>query len=119
MKGLSLVTLRLRHEILATAVAAVLLVPALVGAAPDPKKGAAEFKTAGCNGCHKINGQPPSATMGPDLSHEGKTRKAADIRGKIVNPKASMPNSIMPAAKDLGLKPAQIADLAAYLASLK
>jgi len=99
-------------------VASLLLVPALVSA-QDAKKGAAEFKTAGCNGCHKINGEPANATMGPDLSHEGKTRKTADIRKKIENPKAGMPNSIMPAAKDLGLKPAQIADLTTYLSSLK
>jgi cytochrome c oxidase subunit 2 len=112
------VTLRLRHQLLAVGVASILLVPALVSA-QDAKKGAAEFKTAGCNGCHKINGQPASATMGPDLSHEGKTRKPADIRKKIENPKAGMPNSIMPAAKDLSLKPGQIADLTAYLSSLK
>ena len=112
-------TLRLRHQILGIGVAATLLVPALVAAAPDAKKGAAAFRSVGCNGCHKINGQPPNATMGPDLSHEGKTRKAADIRSKIENPKASMPNSIMPAAKDLGLKPPQIADITAYLDSLK
>jgi mono/diheme cytochrome c family protein len=113
------VTLRLRHQILGIGVATLLLVPALVSAAADAKKGATEFKNAGCNGCHKINGQPPSATMGPDLSHEGKTRKAADIRKKMENPKAGMPNSIMPAAKDLGLKPAQIADITSYLESLK
>jgi cytochrome c oxidase subunit 2 len=113
------VTLRLRHQLLGTAVAAILLVPALVGAAPDPKKGAAEFKKVGCNNCHKINGEPASATMGPDLSHEGTAHKAADIRKKIENPKATMPSSIMPAAKDIELKPAQIADLTAYLSTLK
>src|SRR5438552_294888 len=48
MKGQLLVTLRLRHQILGTAVATALLAPALVGAAPDAKKGAAEFKGAGC-----------------------------------------------------------------------
>ena len=81
-KGRLLVTLRLRHRILGIGVASILLIPALVSA-QDAKKGAAEFKTAGCNGCHKINGEPANATMGPDLSHEGKTRKAADIRKKM------------------------------------
>jgi cytochrome c553 len=117
-KGRLLVTLRLRHRILGIGVASILLIPALVSA-QDAKKGAAQFKAAGCNGCHKINGEPANATMGPDLSHEGKMRKSADIRKKIENPKVGMPNSIMPAAKDLGLKPAQVADLTAYLSSLK
>ena len=113
-------TVRLRHQLVGLSVAATLLAPALVGAAPDAKKGATEFKNAGCGGCHKIEGTTfAKGTMGPDLSHEGKTRKPGDIQKKIENPKASMPNSIMPAAKDLGLKPAQVADIASYLFSLK
>src|SRR5262249_15390055 len=116
-KGLPLVTLRLRKPLMAIGLGASLLVPALVGAAPDPKKGPDIFKARGCIGCHKIG--KDGGNMGPDLTHVGKTSTAANIRKKIENPKAGMPNSLMPAAKDLGMKPAEIADVTAYLASLK
>jgi mono/diheme cytochrome c family protein len=116
-KGLPLVRSPYRNQLIGLGVAVSLALPALVGAAPDPRKGPDLFVSQGCVGCHMLNGK--GGTMGPDLTHVGKKMNAAAIRKKLENPKAGMPNSIMPAAKDIGMKPAQVADLTAFMASLK
>jgi cytochrome c oxidase subunit 2 len=76
-----------------------------------------KFVTAdGCAGCHKIAGK--GGTTGPDLSHLGTDTDmtAAKVAAKIKDPKASKPNSIMPASH----RPdKEIAAMAAYLKSLK
>jgi mono/diheme cytochrome c family protein len=93
-----------------------LLLPALVLAAPNPKNGPKVYKRAGCGGCH---GPGPRENGGPDLTQVGQRLDYAAIRRKIEHPKVTNRNSLMPAARDLRLKPAQVSDLAAYLASLK
>ena len=98
------------------AVAGVLL-PLIVWAAPNPKNGPQLMQQYGCLGCHKLNDK--GGTLASDLTHIGKTWKLADLKQVIINPKSKTPDSKMPAAKDPSLKPAQIDDMAAYLASLK
>jgi mono/diheme cytochrome c family protein len=109
------VTVRLRHTLLGTGLAALLCTTAL--ASQKPADGKTAYAKFGCAGCHKINGQ--GGTTGTDLSHVGKTSKPADIKKKIENPKFNMANSVMPAAKDIGMKPADVANVTAYLATLK
>ena len=45
--------------------------------------------------------------------------RGTGIRKKSEHPKATNRDSLMPSARDLGLKRAEVEDLAAYLASLK
>ncbi len=113
-------TVRIRPHLIGLVVAAALVVPAVVaaqGARGDAKKGAAAHVKFGCNGCHMINGK--GGNMGPDLSHVGKTMKAADIKKKIEQPKHNMPNSLMPDAKTIGMSAADVANVTAYMVSLK
>lgn len=110
-------TVRLRHTLLGVGLAALLASSALAGQKADPAAGKTAYAKFGCAGCHKINGQ--GGTTGTDLSHVGKTAKAADLKKKIETPKHNMPNSVMPAAKDIGMKPADVNNVVAYLMTLK
>src|SRR5262245_21880175 len=97
-------------------VAALSLLPARFSAAPNPKNGPALLNQFGCLGCHKIGAK--GGAQGPDLTHVGKTWKLPALKKEIENPKARVPDSKMPSAKDLSMKPNQVADVAAYLATL-
>jgi mono/diheme cytochrome c family protein len=112
---------KLRHFILACGVTAALALPAAVAAPArgDAKKGKAEYTQFGCIGCHAINGVPKGATAGPDLGKVGKKLTAAKIAEVINNPKQLNPNSVMPAAAALKMTPQNVANVSAYLASLK
>jgi mono/diheme cytochrome c family protein len=72
------------------------------------------YLSLGCHACHRIHGK--GGTLGPDLSHIGKTQNAAWIKKKITDPKFDNKNSIMPAHE---LPAKQLDALANYLASLK
>lgn len=112
-------SVRFRQTLVGAVVATVLVVPTLVAAAqkPDLAKGKKLVTDAGCLGCHKIGAT--GGPTGPDMTHAGKTWKAADIRKKIENPKYNMPNSLMPSAATLSLSKKDVTDLTGYLASLK
>jgi mono/diheme cytochrome c family protein len=73
------------------------------------------FTTAACSGCHMIGNR--GGRLGPDLTHVGSSREEAWIAAKIYNPRLGNPQTIMPSAEELGLTDANVADLAAYLAS--
>lgn len=113
--------MRLRQTLTALGVATAVALPALVSAAqkPDPAKGKATFTRVGCAGCHSTDGHPKGNPPNPDLSHVGKKFSAAQIAGKINDPKKTNPNSTMPNAKALKLSPADVANVSAYLATMK
>ncbi|HEX6534864.1 MAG TPA: cytochrome c oxidase subunit II [Gemmatimonadaceae bacterium] len=99
----------------------------------DPARGAQLFKTGACIGCHTIQGVSPGV-IGPNLTHVGSRYTIAgglypnDMKHLalwIKDAPAMKPGSIMP-AMGKGLPNAmgayddqQIADIAAYLSSLK
>jgi len=69
-----------------------------------------------CGACHVVNGK--GGTLGPDLSHEGALRTVGFIEAFTLDPKSVLPGASMPGfRKDLSA--AQVADIAAYLYSLK
>lgn len=96
----------------------------------SPRGGAARagerlFMNDQCASCHQIRGTPARATVGPDLTHLA-TRStlaaatipndSAQLAAWIANPQAIKPGDRMP---DLGLSHAEVADLVAYLRSLR
>lgn len=84
---------------------------------------------AGCNGCHLVNGV--GGQVGPDLS--GIAARASRDPARWPNPEAYFRASIldpdayvvagytadMPPADTLGLSPQDVADLVAYLTTLR
>ncbi len=86
------------------------------GSSQAMSQGVALFKSAGCIGCHKVNG--PGGNVGPDLSEEGGKRTVEWLAQQIKDPKSHNSQSIMPAFGSK-LEPAQIEALAGYLFSLK
>ena len=74
--------------------------------------GARLFMEHGCYGCHRIGalGTP----IGPDLSRVGAKYVEADLVRWLSDPASQKPNAHMP---KLELKPAEVAALAAFLAT--
>ncbi len=88
-------------------------------------QGAREFITAGCGGCHAIQGTDARGVLGPDLTHVSSRRLLAagsipDTRASLArwlaDPQRIKPGNLMP---DLGLSGAQVQALVAYLAGLR
>jgi mono/diheme cytochrome c family protein len=69
-----------------------------------------------CFACHKLKGT--GGTVGPDLSHVGRSRNAATIRKIIEDPLNAFDDSEMPPFEKR-LSSDQLNALAQYLASLK
>jgi len=99
--------------------------PAAAPTDPKASEGATAFLTAGCIACHRINGTPAVAQIGPDLTHVGsRTQIAAGILENtpenmarwIRNPQAVKPGALM--AK-LPLTDTQVDSIVAYLQGLK
>jgi len=87
-------------------------------------RGKQVFLTAGCAGCHTVRGVSPGQ-IGPDLTHLASRGTIAsalydntpeNLSRWIENPPARKPGALMPV---LGLPPAQIADVVAYLRTLR
>ena len=110
----------------------------LTGKAGDPVKGrevAINRKKGNCLACHAmpVPEQPYHGEVGPDLNGVADHLSEGEIRLRIVNPKYSNPNTIMPAfyrteglhmvAKKFQGKPmltaAEVEDVVAYLMTLK
>lgn len=53
------------------------------------------LNSQGCKGCHIFDGN--GGKLGPALDGIGKTMSAKQIREKLLNPKATNANSVMPA----------------------
>jgi ubiquinol-cytochrome c reductase cytochrome b subunit len=86
--------------------------PGVAPAAPPPmkiekaavpenvKKGEQLFRSVGCGSCHRVNGK--GGTIGLDLSNEGQRGRSREwLVTQIRNPKAYVPDSIMPAFTSL------------------
>jgi cytochrome c oxidase subunit 2 len=78
-----------------------------------------------CSNCHRIQGTPATAQVGPDLTHVGSrttlaagtiTNTLAHMEEWIAHPQAVKPGNQMP---DLHLTDAQVHELATYLEGLK
>jgi ubiquinol-cytochrome c reductase cytochrome b subunit len=80
------------------------------------KKGEQLFYSAGCGSCHRVNGK--GGTIGPDLSNEGQRGRSREwLKVQIINPKAHVPDSTMPAITSLSEQ--QMNELIDYLLSLE
>jgi cytochrome c oxidase subunit II len=78
-----------------------------------------------CSNCHRIQGTPATAKVGPDLTHVGSRttiaagtipNTLADMEQWIAHPQEVKPGNLMP---DLDLTDGQVHELATYLESLK
>jgi len=56
--------------------------------AGDVARGAALFRSKGCTGCHRVNGE--GGGLGPDLTQVGKIRSIEHLRQSIVDPSADV-----------------------------
>jgi cytochrome c oxidase cbb3-type subunit 3 len=56
----------------------------------DPNRGRALYQSAGCAGCHILQGA--GSSLGPELSDIGARRNAAYLRESLVKPGASVPD---------------------------
>jgi cytochrome c oxidase subunit 2 len=105
-------------------------VAAQAAAAPTPATGSPEaagraaFQRYGCIGCHTVAGFSTGA-LGPNLTHVGSRTTIASgtmmnteehLRSWIADPPAMKPGSMMPR---MGVPPADLPNLVAYLMSLK
>jgi cytochrome c oxidase subunit 2 len=83
------------------------------------------FMSSQCASCHTIAGTQAQGTVGPNLTHvASRTTLAAatirntpaELRAWIANPQAIKPGTRMP---DLGLPQSEVAQIAAYLETLR
>jgi len=99
--------------------------PAAAPSNPAAASGLGVFTSNTCAGCHTIRGTTAVATVGPDLTHlaDRATLAAGTIDNTrselsrwITDPQGVKPGAIMPPTE---LSPSDLADLVAYLQSLK
>jgi mono/diheme cytochrome c family protein len=99
---------------------ALFVAGAFIAARPQAEAAAATatgkklYENLGCGNCHQIAGQGGQA--GPKLDGTGKRRDAKWLTQKLVNPKATNPNSIMP---PIGKPAKDTKAVVDYLMSLK
>jgi ubiquinol-cytochrome c reductase cytochrome b subunit len=100
----------------AAAVAGLVLVLAATSWASEDEARAGELiDSLGCKGCHSLNGG--GGTLGPALDAVGKRLDGNRIRRKLLDPKATKPDSMMPSYARLPEK--DIDTLVDYLKNLK
>jgi len=79
------------------------------------RRGAALFRSLGCQACHRVNGT--GGTVGPDLSNEAlRHHPRSWLIAQIRHPALHFPGSPMPSFDQLGDR--QLSELADYLAGL-
>ena len=102
----------------------------MAATAPSPstataRAGEQAFMSSQCASCHQIRGTSAQGTVGPDLTHlatrgmlAGATIRdnPAELAAWISDPQAIKPGARMP---DLGLSRGQVAEIVAYLDSLR
>ena len=101
------------------------LQPAALPAGPLAEAGYKYVTSGPCSACHAIGGTPASATFGPDLTHVAARRSIAagtlpmaegNLYGWVEDPQSVKPGNHMPT---IGLEPAQLHAVVAYLETLK
>jgi len=130
------------HIVPQTPIPAGLSIPDAVIAAGDPQRGFETYSRSACIGCHKIRGNRSSmGILGPDLTHMASRytiasglfpNDAKHLAHWIKNARAMKPGSLMQTlgtgeydpimnitVKAGGLSDEQIADITAYLLTLK
>jgi len=55
----------------------------------DPKKGESLYNSSGCSACHMIAGQ--GGSIGPELTRIGAMRGATNLKGRLQDPGANLP----------------------------
>jgi cytochrome c len=99
--------------------------PARLVAGGDPEQGRAEIVAYGCGACHTIPGiRAAHGFVGPSLAQFARRSYIAgqvpnssrDLVRWIISPQSIEPGTAMP---DLGVKPAEARDIAAYLYTLR
>jgi mono/diheme cytochrome c family protein len=81
---------------------------------PELSAGRKLFDSHGCRGCHKLDGV--GGSIGPDLSHEGSTRRDPKwLENHFLDPQSVSPNSAMP---NFHFTKEQARDLTFYMLSL-
>ena len=89
------------------------------------RRGQEVFLSSSCVMCHSIQGTPAGSRVGPDLTHLADRATLAsgtidntqsDLARWITDPQGVKPGAIMPPTQ---LSPSDLADLVAYLQSLK
>ncbi|MDA8340148.1 MAG: cbb3-type cytochrome c oxidase subunit II, partial [Nitrospiraceae bacterium] len=73
------------------------------------------YQSLGCSNCHMINGI--GGTTGPDLTHVGSKKDRVWLFGHFKDPKAYVPNSVMPGFGHLSEQ--ELNDLTDYMIALK
>jgi nitric oxide reductase subunit C len=73
------------------------------------------YQSLDCHNCHLISGV--GGTMGPELTHVGSKRDKTWLAGHFKDPRALVPNSLMPAYAQLNEQ--QLNDLSDHMLSLK
>jgi cytochrome c oxidase subunit 2 len=101
------------------------LKPAAAPRTPEQLAGLRYISTRECATCHNISGTPASATFGPDLTHFASRRSIAagtmpmstgNLYGWVADPQSQKPGTKMPT---VGLEPAELHAVVAYLETLK
>ncbi len=101
------------------------LQPAPAPANPVALAGYNYVTTGPCSACHNIGGTPASGQVAPDLTHLASRRSIAagmlpmskgNLYGWVEDPQSLKPGSKMPT---IGLEPAQLHAVVAYLETLK
>ena len=101
------------------------LMPARLPATPLQKAGYTYFMSRECSACHAIAGTPASAQVAPDLTHVASRKTIAagtlpmtrgHLYGWVADPQGPKPGNNMPY---IGLEPAELHAVVAYLESLK
>jgi cytochrome c oxidase subunit 2 len=99
--------------------------PAAEPTSPMEVAGKRQFMDDQCSSCHQIAGTAADGQIGPNLTHVASRQTLAgaeipntphSLAAWIRNPQAIKPGADMP---DLGLAPRQVAELVAYLDSLR
>jgi cytochrome c oxidase subunit 2 len=101
------------------------LQPAQAPTTPEAVAGYNYVTSRQCGACHSIAGTPASGTVGPDLTHLASRRSIAagtlpmgegNLYGWVADPQSLKPGVHMPT---IGLEPAQLHAVVAYLETLK
>jgi cytochrome c oxidase subunit 2 len=99
--------------------------PAAAPRTPEQLAGLRYFSSRECAACHAIAGTSASASFGPDLTHFASRRSIAagtmpmnsgNLYGWVADPQSQKPGTRMPT---VGLEPAELHAVVAYLETLK